>query len=156
MNTTGKELAVGSSPIPFTYKDLQLFTDDFREENLICAAHFGKVYRGKIPEGWDAGEGWHVTVEIWEDIVKTDPLHFVAVPSDCATRFRTKQLGRLPVVHFAARRLATLEDAMLMMEFRCDGVFVGLGLFKSGDSVRRVRAIVQAVHYSDLKEVESI
>ncbi|KAK3001684.1 hypothetical protein RJ639_021887 [Escallonia herrerae] len=85
---SGKELIVGSSPIPFTYKDLQLFTDDFSEENLICAAHFGKVYRGKIPQGWDAGEGQHVTVKIWEDIVKTDPLRFVAVPSDCATRFR--------------------------------------------------------------------
>ncbi|KAK3007365.1 hypothetical protein RJ639_016041 [Escallonia herrerae] len=64
----------------------------------------------------------------------------------------TKQLGRLPVVHFTAGRLATLEDAALMMELGCDGVFVGSGVFKSGDPVRRGRAIVQAVHYSDLKQ----
>ncbi|KAK3019381.1 hypothetical protein RJ639_005213 [Escallonia herrerae] len=64
---------------------------------------------------------------------------------------KTKQLGRLPVVQVAAGRLATLEDAALMMELGCDGVFVGSGVFKSGDPIRRGRVIVQAVHYSDLK-----
>ncbi|KAK2985447.1 hypothetical protein RJ640_006743 [Escallonia rubra] len=63
----------------------------------------------------------------------------------------TKQLGRLLVVYFTAGRVATLEDAALMMELWCDGVFVGSGVFKSGDPVRRGRAIVQAVHYSDPK-----
>ncbi|KAK3016507.1 hypothetical protein RJ639_007196 [Escallonia herrerae] len=66
-------------------------------------------------------------------------------------KMTTKQLGRLSVVHFAAGRLATLEYAALMMELGCDGVFVCLGVFKSWDLVRRGRAIVQAVHYSDLK-----
>ncbi|KAK3028056.1 hypothetical protein RJ639_038629 [Escallonia herrerae] len=44
-----------------------------------------------------------------------------------------------------------MEDATLMMELGCDSVFVGLGVLKSGDQVRRRRAIVLAVHYSDLK-----
>ncbi|KAK3027789.1 hypothetical protein RJ639_042234 [Escallonia herrerae] len=52
-------------------------------------------------------------------------------------KFKTKQLGRLPVVHFAAGRLATLEDAALMMELGCDGVIVGSDVFKSGDPVRK-------------------
>ncbi|KAG5603079.1 hypothetical protein H5410_034449 [Solanum commersonii] len=63
---------------------------------------------------------------------------------------QTKQLGRLPVVHFAAGGVATPADAALMMQLGCDGVFVGSGIFKSGDPAKRGRAIVQAVtHYSD-------
>jgi len=63
---------------------------------------------------------------------------------------QTKQLGRLPVVQFAAGGVATPADAALMMQLGCDGVFVGSGVFKSGDPARRARAIVQAVtHYSD-------
>lgn len=63
---------------------------------------------------------------------------------------QTKQLGRLPVVNFAAGGVATPADAALMMQLGCDGVFVGSGIFKSGDPVRRARAIVQAVtHYND-------
>jgi pyridoxal 5'-phosphate synthase pdxS subunit len=65
---------------------------------------------------------------------------------------QTKQLGRLPVVQFAAGGVATPADAALMMQLGCDGVFVGSGIFKSGDPARRARAIVQAVtHYSDPK-----
>ncbi|PPS12410.1 hypothetical protein GOBAR_AA08217 [Gossypium barbadense] len=63
---------------------------------------------------------------------------------------QTKQLGRLPVVQFAAGGVATPADAALMMQLGCDGVFVGSGVFKSGDPAKRARAIVQAVtHYSD-------
>ena len=63
---------------------------------------------------------------------------------------QTKQLGRLPVVNFAAGGVATPADAALMMQLGCDGVFVGSGVFKSGDPARRARAIVQAVtHYND-------
>ncbi len=58
--------------------------------------------------------------------------------------------GRLPVVNFAAGGVATPADAALMMQLGCDGVFVGSGIFKSGDPARRARAIVQAVtHYQD-------
>jgi pyridoxal 5'-phosphate synthase pdxS subunit len=62
----------------------------------------------------------------------------------------TAELGRLPVVNFAAGGVATPADAALMMQLGVDGVFVGSGIFKSGDPPRRARAIVQAVtHYDD-------
>ncbi|KAK2803389.1 hypothetical protein FQN50_007048 [Emmonsiellopsis sp. PD_5] len=62
----------------------------------------------------------------------------------------TARRGRLPVVNFAAGGVATPADAALMMQLGCDGVFVGSGIFKSGDPKRRARAIVQAVtHYND-------
>lgn len=58
--------------------------------------------------------------------------------------------GRLPVVNFAAGGIATPADAALMMQLGVDGVFVGSGIFKSGDPVRRARAIVAATtHYND-------
>ena len=61
-----------------------------------------------------------------------------------------KQLGRLPVVNFAAGGVATPADAALMMHLGADGVFVGSGIFKSGDPSARGKAIVKAVtHYDD-------
>lgn len=63
---------------------------------------------------------------------------------------RTAELGRLPVVNFAAGGIATPADAALMMQLGCDGVFVGSGIFKSGDPKARARAIVQATaHFND-------
>ena len=60
----------------------------------------------------------------------------------------TAKLKRLPVVNFAAGGVATPADAAMMMQLGCDGVFVGSGIFKSGDPAKRARAIVQAVtHY---------
>lgn len=65
---------------------------------------------------------------------------------------QVKELGRLPVVNFAAGGVATPADAALMMQMGCDGVFVGSGIFKSGDPAKRARAIVEAVtHYKDPK-----
>ena len=62
----------------------------------------------------------------------------------------TARLGQLPVVNFAAGGVATPADAALMMQLGMDGVFVGSGIFKSGDPARRAQAIVQAVtHYND-------
>ncbi len=62
----------------------------------------------------------------------------------------TKQLGRMPVVNFAAGGIATPADAALMMQLGVDGVFVGSGIFKSGDPARRAAAIVKATtHYQD-------
>ncbi len=62
----------------------------------------------------------------------------------------TKELGRLPVVNFAAGGVATPADAALMMQLGVDGVFVGSGIFKSGDPAKRAAAIVKAVtHYQD-------
>jgi len=62
---------------------------------------------------------------------------------------RVHEAGRLPVVNFAAGGLATPADAALMMQLGCDGVFVGSGIFKSGDPARRAAAIVQATTYAD-------
>lgn len=64
----------------------------------------------------------------------------------------TARLKRLPVVSFAAGGIATPADAALMMQLGCDGVFVGSGIFLSGDPLKRARAIVQAVtHYNNPK-----
>jgi pyridoxal 5'-phosphate synthase pdxS subunit len=60
--------------------------------------------------------------------------------------------GKLPVVNFAAGGIATPADAALMMQLGADGVFVGSGIFKSGDPVKRAEAIVKAVtNYNDPK-----
>ena len=60
------------------------------------------------------------------------------------------ELGRLPVVNFAAGGVATPADAALMMQLGMDGVFVGSGIFKSGDPAKRAAAIVKATtHYQD-------
>jgi len=62
----------------------------------------------------------------------------------------TKELGRLPVVNFAAGGIATPADAALMMQLGVDGVFVGSGIFKSGNPAQRAKAIVEAVtHYNN-------
>jgi len=62
----------------------------------------------------------------------------------------TRELGRLPVVNFAAGGIATPADAALMMQLGVDGVFVGSGIFKSGDPAKRAAAIVKATtHYRD-------
>ncbi|MDP3721131.1 MAG: pyridoxal 5'-phosphate synthase lyase subunit PdxS, partial [Anaerolineaceae bacterium] len=64
----------------------------------------------------------------------------------------TRKLGRLPVVNFAAGGIATPADAALMMQLGVDGVFVGSGIFKSGDPSKRATAIVKATtHYQDAK-----
>jgi pyridoxal 5'-phosphate synthase pdxS subunit len=62
----------------------------------------------------------------------------------------TKERGQLPVVNFAAGGIATPADASLMMQIGVDGVFVGSGIFKSGDPARRAKAIVQATtHFNE-------
>jgi len=55
--------------------------------------------------------------------------------------------GKLPVVNFAAGGVATPADAAMMMQLGCDGVFVGSGIFKSGDPRKRAAAVVKAVTY---------
>ncbi len=72
----------------------------------------------------------------------------IGAPHDLVVE--TAQLGRMPVVNFAAGGVATPADAALMMQLGVDGVFVGSGIFKSGDPAGRAHAIVQAVtHYND-------
>lgn len=70
---------------------------------------------------------------------------------------RTKQLGRLPVVQFAAGGVATPADAALMMQLGMDGVFVGSGIFKSENPKKRAEAIVKAVtHYKNPKMLAEV
>ena len=68
-----------------------------------------------------------------------------------------RELGRLPVVNFAAGGIATPADAALMMQLGVDGVFVGSGIFKSGDPAKRAAAIVKATtHYNEPKILAEI
>ncbi len=65
--------------------------------------------------------------------------------------------GRLPVVNFAAGGVATPADAALMMQLGAEGVFVGSGIFKSGNPAKRAAAIVQAVtNYQDAKRLAEL
>ena len=79
----------------------------------------------------------------------------IGAPIDLLMEVR--EIGRLPVVNFAAGGLATPADAALMMWLGCDGVFVGSGIFKSGEPEKRGRAIVQAVtHFQDWDIVSNV
>ena len=65
--------------------------------------------------------------------------------------------GKLPVVNFAAGGVATPADAALMMQLGAEGVFVGSGIFKSGNPAKRARAIVQAVtNYNNPKLIAEL
>jgi pyridoxal 5'-phosphate synthase pdxS subunit len=65
--------------------------------------------------------------------------------------------GKLPVVNFAAGGVATPADAALMMELGADGVFVGSGIFKSGNPAKRAASIVKAVtNYKDAKMIAQL
>lgn len=67
---------------------------------------------------------------------------------------QTAKLGRLPVVNFAAGGVATPADAALCMQLGVDGVFVGSGIFKSGNPEKRAKAIVDAVaHFNDADKI---
>ncbi len=67
------------------------------------------------------------------------------------------ELGRLPVVNFAAGGIATPADAALMMQLGCDGIFVGSGIFKSTNPAARAKAIVAATtHYDDPKILSEV
>jgi pyridoxal 5'-phosphate synthase pdxS subunit len=69
----------------------------------------------------------------------------------------TKERGQLPVVNFAAGGIATPADASLMMQIGVDGVFVGSGIFKSGDPARRAKAIVQATtHFNESQIIAEV
>ncbi|MBZ4687612.1 MAG: pyridoxal 5-phosphate synthase pdxS subunit [Clostridia bacterium] len=70
---------------------------------------------------------------------------------------QVKELGRLPVVNFAAGGIATPADAALMMQLGSDGIFVGSGIFKSSNPEKRAKAIVDATtHYNDPKILAEI
>jgi pyridoxal 5'-phosphate synthase pdxS subunit len=79
----------------------------------------------------------------------------IGAPYELVLAVKTE--GRLPVVNFAAGGLATPADAALMMQLGMDGVFVGSGIFKSGNPAKRANAIVQAVtHFRDAKIIADV
>lgn len=85
-----------------------------------------------------------------------DENELFAFAKECSASYelvqQTSKLGRLPVVNFAAGGIATPADAALMMQLGMDGIFVGSGIFKSGDPAKRAKAIVQATtHFNDAK-----
>lgn len=76
----------------------------------------------------------------------------IGAPYDIVAQ--TKQMGRLPVVHFAAGGIVTPADAALMMQLGCDGVFLGQEVFDCEDPYKKVRSIVQAIrNYNDPMEL---
>jgi pyridoxal 5'-phosphate synthase pdxS subunit len=75
----------------------------------------------------------------------------LAAPYDLVAEVASQ--GRLPVVLFTAGGLATPADAAMMMQLGADGVFVGSGIFKSGEPARRARAIVEATTFSRDPEI---
>jgi len=84
-----------------------------------------------------------------------DELYTMAKEMGCPLNLlqQVKKDGRLPVVNFAAGGVATPADAALCMQLGVDGVFVGSGVFKSSDPVKRARAIVKAVTHFNNPEV---
>eukprot|EP01084_Bolivina_argentea_P228698 386199_1 len=78
-----------------------------------------------------------------------------AVPLELVQQ--TRKAGRLPVVTFAAGGIATPADVSMMMQLGCDGVFVGSGIFKSGNPSARARAMVLTCsHFKDAKKVAEL
>ena len=72
----------------------------------------------------------------------------IAAPYDLVVQ--TKQMGRLPVMNFAAGGIVTPADAALMMQLGCDGVFIGSEVFNCSNPYKRVRGIIEAArHYND-------
>ena len=89
-------------------------------------------------------------------IISADENELMAIAKNSGSPYEVVKLikdeGRLPVVNFAAGGIATPADAALMMQLVCDGVFVGSGIFKSGDPLERAEAIVIATTNYDNPE----
>lgn len=93
-----------------------------------------------------------------KEVVATSDDELMVVARDLGAPYelikQIKELGKLPVVNFAAGGIATPADAALMMSLGADGVFVGSGIFKSNSPEKFARAIVQATtHFEDYKMI---
>ncbi|HPT86411.1 MAG TPA: pyridoxal 5'-phosphate synthase lyase subunit PdxS [Bacillota bacterium] len=138
---------------------------------FVCGArNLGEALR-RIGEGaamirtkGEAGTGDVVEAvrhirQVNEDIrrvVSASPEELMTIAKELGAPYElvleVKELGRLPVVNFAAGGIATPADAALMMQLGCDGIFVGSGIFKSDNPYKRAKAIVEATaHYNDAK-----
>jgi pyridoxal 5'-phosphate synthase pdxS subunit len=147
-----------------------ILKSDFKVPFVCGARNLGEALR-RIGEGaamirtkGEAGTGDIVEAvrhirRVNEDIqrvLSASPMELMSIAKELGAPYelvlQVKELGRLPVVNFAAGGVATPADAALMMELGCDGVFVGSGIFKSDNPAKRAKAIVEAVaHYKDAK-----
>jgi pyridoxal 5'-phosphate synthase pdxS subunit len=145
-----------------------ILKSDFKVPFVCGARNLGEALR-RIGEGaamirtkGEAGTGDIVEAvrhirRVSEDIqrvVSATSMELMSIAKELGAPYelvlQVKELGRLPVVNFAAGGVATPADAALMMELGCDGVFVGSGIFKSDNPAKRAKAIVEAVaHYKD-------
>jgi pyridoxal 5'-phosphate synthase pdxS subunit len=141
---------------------------DFKVPFVCGARNLGEALR-RVGEGaamirtkGEAGTGDIVEAvrhirQVNDDIrrvVNASPMELMTIAKELGAPYelvlQVRELGRLPVVNFAAGGVATPADAALMMLLGCDGIFVGSGIFKSGQPARRAKAIVEAVaHYQD-------
>ena len=152
-----------------------IYKHDFKVPFVCGARNLGEALR-RIGEGavmirtkGEAGTGDVVEAVRHARTVFGDIRRLVNLPEEEVMAFskeigapyelvlETKKLGRVPVVNFAAGGIATPADAALMMQLGVDGVFVGSGIFKSGDPAKRADAIVKAVtHYQEPKILAEI
>jgi pyridoxal 5'-phosphate synthase pdxS subunit len=152
-----------------------ILKSDFKVPFVCGARNLGEALR-RIGEGaamirtkGEAGTGDVVEAvrhirQVNEDIqrvVSASPMELMTIAKDLGAPYelilKVKELGRLPVVNFAAGGIATPADAALMMVLGCDGVFVGSGIFKSDNPAKRAKAIVEAVaHYQDSKLIAEV
>jgi len=152
-----------------------IYKHDFKVPFVCGARNLGEALR-RVGEGaamirtkGEAGTGDVVEAVRHARTVFGDIRRLVNLPDEEVMSFskdigapyelvlETRTLGHLPVVNFAAGGVATPADAALMMQLGVDGVFVGSGIFKSGDPAKRADAIVKAVtHYNDPKMLAEI
>ena len=145
-----------------------IYKHDFKVPFVCGCRNLGEALR-RIGEGaamirtkGEAGTGDVVEAVRHARTVLGDIRRLVGMPEEEVMAFakeigapyelvlETRKLGRMPVVNFAAGGIATPADAALMMQLGVDGVFVGSGIFKSGDPAKRAAAIVKATtHYQD-------
>jgi len=148
--------------------DYHIYKHDFKVPFVCGCRNLGEAMR-RIGEGaammrtkGEAGTGDVVEAVYHARTVLADIRRLQSMPIEEVMTFakeigapfeilmETRELGRLPVVNFAAGGIATPADAALMMQLGVDGLFVGSGIFKSGDPAKRAAAIVKAAtHYND-------
>lgn len=145
-----------------------IYKHDFKVPFVCGCRNLGEALR-RIGEGaamirtkGEAGTGDVVEAVRHARAVMGEIRHLINLPEEELMAFskeigapyhlvvETRKEGRMPVVNFAAGGVATPADAAMMMQLGMDGVFVGSGIFKSGDPAKRAAAIVKAVtHFND-------
>lgn len=118
----------------------------------------GEPGTGDVVEAVTHARQLHADIRILQTLPMEEVMTFAknhGAPYELCLQVRA--LGKLPVVNFAAGGIATPSDAALMMQLGVEGVFVGSGIFKSGDPAKRASAIVKATtHYQDPKILAEI